>query len=650
MIGNSNRFLPYLFATTVLLCTTIGCFKVPNRPPQVSVTAPLNNAIVFSNETITLKATATDPDGITQVVFFDNGKLLGTDKTTPYEWALARPTVGAHSITAKATDSKGLMAESQVVNFTTRGALDLALDQVIQPSVSMTTTQIFPVLVVRNWGKTVVTEAVIEYTLDKQAPLSYIWRGIAEGNGGQNTINLPALRNENGYHSMRFSILKVNGLTDEDPNNNTKTRDFVSTIVNIPPSVILGKPSSPVTVFQDEPYTFEASATDRDGTVKRVEFYRDQILMGEKTTPPYTLTQVNLPLGIYKITAKAIDDRDSATVSNPIAFTVLPAYDIGLVQIASPTSVITTQQITPNFLVKNYGNKIISSFNAYYQLNDTGKIHLFNWLGNIAPSTQMTVILPALRNENGTYSLKIWLENPNNQTDGNPSNNSRTTNFRSDIFNTAPSVNLTAPVGTVTIRTAQAYTFKAWATDRDGWVKHLAFYRGSVLMGVDSISPYEITLPSLPVGTHSITVVATDDRLLATTSVATTLIVTAGAPPPGFVDTDTTTSSPPLNATPALQLRSNTLKIAPSVVYQWAASPNPARSFVTIDPLNLPIGTYAVALQRLDGTVLYHQNWTITAAAPPLTLTQLGELPRGWYLISVQNGAYCASQKLYLVE
>ncbi len=53
--------------------------------------------------------------------------------------------------------------------------------------------------------------------------------------------------------------------------------------------------------------TIEATASDPDGTVARVEFYADTTYLGADTTAPYTLTWDAVD-GCYAIIAKAIDD------------------------------------------------------------------------------------------------------------------------------------------------------------------------------------------------------------------------------------------------------------------------------------------------------------------------------------------------------
>jgi glucose/arabinose dehydrogenase len=65
---------------------------------------------------ITLNATATDAeDSVARVEFFDGATRIGEDLGSPYALAWTPTTTGAHSVTARATDSLGLAATSAAV-------------------------------------------------------------------------------------------------------------------------------------------------------------------------------------------------------------------------------------------------------------------------------------------------------------------------------------------------------------------------------------------------------------------------------------------------------------------------------------------------------------------------------------------------------
>ena len=68
--------------------------------------------------------------------------------------------------------------------------------------------------------------------------------------------------------------------------------------------------------------TLMATASDRDGSVSRVEFYAGATLVGTDTTSPYSVVWPNPSPGTYSLTAKAYDNPNASTVSASVAFTV----------------------------------------------------------------------------------------------------------------------------------------------------------------------------------------------------------------------------------------------------------------------------------------------------------------------------------------
>ena len=87
-----------------------------NAPPSVTLTNPPNGASYNGPTNITLSASASDSDGsVTNVQYFDSATSLGNATVVPYN-LLTTLAVGAHSLTAVATDNLGLSATSSVVS------------------------------------------------------------------------------------------------------------------------------------------------------------------------------------------------------------------------------------------------------------------------------------------------------------------------------------------------------------------------------------------------------------------------------------------------------------------------------------------------------------------------------------------------------
>lgn len=88
-----------------------------NTDPTISISAPTNNASYKEGATVSIAASASDLDGtIVLVEFFDGDTKIGEDNAEPFTFDWMNPAVGAHQLTAKATDNLGAIGTSQVVN------------------------------------------------------------------------------------------------------------------------------------------------------------------------------------------------------------------------------------------------------------------------------------------------------------------------------------------------------------------------------------------------------------------------------------------------------------------------------------------------------------------------------------------------------
>ena len=90
-----------------------------NRPPAVSLISPLDGTAYPAPANFTVAASASDADGqVTGVEFYSGSTLLGRDISAPYSLALTSVPSGTMTLTAIATDDKGLTATSAAVTVT----------------------------------------------------------------------------------------------------------------------------------------------------------------------------------------------------------------------------------------------------------------------------------------------------------------------------------------------------------------------------------------------------------------------------------------------------------------------------------------------------------------------------------------------------
>ena len=97
-----------------------------NQAPTVSLTSPTNGATFTAPASITINATAGDPDGsVTRVDFYRGSTLIASDTTSPYSATWSNPASGTYTLTAVAVDSAGASATSAPVSITVNVATTL---------------------------------------------------------------------------------------------------------------------------------------------------------------------------------------------------------------------------------------------------------------------------------------------------------------------------------------------------------------------------------------------------------------------------------------------------------------------------------------------------------------------------------------------
>jgi endoglucanase len=79
-----------------------------NNPPTVTLTAPISDAKIASDQNLVVKCTATDPDGITKADLYIDSHYISSLNVGPFQWTLSPLTNGSHTVTVWAIDTKGL--------------------------------------------------------------------------------------------------------------------------------------------------------------------------------------------------------------------------------------------------------------------------------------------------------------------------------------------------------------------------------------------------------------------------------------------------------------------------------------------------------------------------------------------------------------
>lgn len=136
---SENRYFSLIFS---LLAAAIlsGCggssssSTSPPPPPAPDTTAPTVGAVQTGagasfNRITTLSVTANDNVGVTEVRFFSDGNLIGSDTTAPFsvDWDTTAETEGDHVLRAEAQDAAGNIGQSAELTVTVQNEFQFAL-------------------------------------------------------------------------------------------------------------------------------------------------------------------------------------------------------------------------------------------------------------------------------------------------------------------------------------------------------------------------------------------------------------------------------------------------------------------------------------------------------------------------------------------
>ncbi|MEP2026416.1 MAG: glycosyl hydrolase family 18 protein [Reichenbachiella sp.] len=253
-----------------------------NVPPTVSITSPSEGVSFVEGTTVTIAADANDSDGsVTKVEFFTGTTKLGEDLSSPYSlnWV---STEGNHALTAIATDDESATSTSSVINITVTaegGSCNVPQYQ-------------------ENGGYSAGSE--VQNAGKKYQCKDYPYSGWCDGS---------AWAYEPGVGAHWQDAWNDLGDCGTNPPGNQL------------PEVSITSPSSGTNFNSGSTVSIDASASDADGTVTKVEFYVNAVKVGEDLSAPYNFSWTSID-GSHQLMAKATDDLNESTESTVVTITV----------------------------------------------------------------------------------------------------------------------------------------------------------------------------------------------------------------------------------------------------------------------------------------------------------------------------------------
>jgi hypothetical protein len=137
---------------------------------------------------------------------------------------------------------------------------------------------------------------------DTSAPYTFAWTGVGAG----------------GY------TLTARATDDLGATTTSASATITVTAVNAAPTTSITFPADGATFAWKPSITITAAAADSDGTIQKVEFFRDDgaVKLGEDTSAPYSWRWKNVPSGSHALRVRATDNRGAVTTSGSVHITV----------------------------------------------------------------------------------------------------------------------------------------------------------------------------------------------------------------------------------------------------------------------------------------------------------------------------------------
>ncbi|MBO9700803.1 MAG: T9SS type A sorting domain-containing protein [Sporocytophaga sp.] len=283
-----------------------------NKAPSVSLLIPANGSI-FLAPSIELIADAIDTDGkVVKVEFYTGKTKIGEDTIAPFSLTWKTATAGIIKLTAKATDNKG--------TYTISSEVSISIKNPIATIYQHCSYQLTGYAIGLDTGR---------YTTERLLSLGIKDKDIS---GAKITAGYEITLYQNNNFTGSSITLRVNDNCLYD----NKLNDSISSLIireipNIPPSIVITSPKSGTVITEGSDLTITAEATDSDGQVSVVNFYKERENLFASTTAPYTYTISKIAAGTYNFKAIVTDNKGASVSSEVITINVVsPELPVGI--------------------------------------------------------------------------------------------------------------------------------------------------------------------------------------------------------------------------------------------------------------------------------------------------------------------------------
>ncbi len=329
-----------------------------NDEPFVQILTPSDSMTVWPGTDLDIEVQAFDPDGqIVKVEVFVDDQLLSALSEPPWEVTWENIPEGTFEIKAIATDDAGKETTSPGV--TVISTTDIMITEAETGTISSGSVDTEHAGYSGDGFVNLANEQGSYLDLSVIIPRSGQWQfrfryanGSASnrpctlqwnGNSLVESYDFPTTTEwSNWSYSSRVTlsanigehVLRITGTTAESaPNIDYVEWQFLGG--NLPPKVMIVSPADSLIHSAGDSLVIKAETSDDDGTVVRVDFYKDELFIDSASEAPWQIVWRNVPAGMHQLKATSFDDEGAQTTSSIV--TLFATSDILLIEAETGT-------------------------------------------------------------------------------------------------------------------------------------------------------------------------------------------------------------------------------------------------------------------------------------------------------------------------
>ncbi|MEM7672755.1 MAG: Ig-like domain-containing protein, partial [Verrucomicrobiota bacterium] len=273
--------------------------------PVLSFIYPLNGVSVPAGQAVTLSVDAIASNGGSlSVSFFQDGTLIASDTEAPFEVSWTPSTSGDVTITA--------IVSEEGVSGTSQSTLDVSVLGEGVPSISLVSSQSFGSLTL---GNTLEVTAFLNGASGSSTVDFYI-DGVLVSSTNSFPYTLSYIPNSTGDFIVYAVVQDQSGLSGISNIN-----EF-SVVPDGPPVVEVSLDEGVTFGVRDQILNINATASDVEGTIDRVDFFVDEVLVGSDDEAPFFAGYLPGSAGVIEIVAIATDDSGNTAQSSSLTVSI----------------------------------------------------------------------------------------------------------------------------------------------------------------------------------------------------------------------------------------------------------------------------------------------------------------------------------------